>query len=483
MTRHAVRCGAGNADGVAPPDPPTHPTEEPSQMRNSFSLAVGLALVCAATASAQQSSVLPGDYDLRGTYADGRTTKVDLEVELERNGQLKVTRKAKRAGEKLEWTGVGNPNGTQLQVEYRVPTSSAGAAGRVSGATGGSVNVLRAVYVISVDGRTISEDLRNTTQLAPEDGWSSLTTAGTRDLDHLSYGELAANTIPHLFEDLVGKLGAFGPATLPHEAKQLRKDIGKLRIYLDLFSYAYPRGMGFDPWKDIRDELDDGYEWMGEFKDLFDAQGVDAANAVYDPAEVTQLRDRVLGWLGDFTRSGHLAFVRYYLGHPKKRTLYSRSKKDLSRYYWGVGGSKPKKSKTGLENLASLQRALLDAARDELKEVVEIKDDELIVYEEQESFHDFRKALRSTIKISDEFPEIYDEDASAEILFVDGVVDRFGDINDDLIAHALAVKRGQNNKADDIADRVEAAWDALKKWIDQEDVDDEIHDLRKKVDH
>lgn len=451
-------------------------------MRNSFGLAVGLALACAATASAQ-SSVLPGDYDLRGTYADGRTTKVDLEVELQPSGQLEVTRKAKRAGEKLEWTGVGSSNGTQFQVEYRVAVASAGAAGRVSGASSGPEHVFRAVYVISADGRTISEDLRNATQIAPEDGWSSVTTAGTRDLDHLTYGELAGNTIPHLFETLVVKLAAFGPATLPHEAKQLRKDIGKLRIYLDLFSYAYPRGMGFDPWKEIRDELDDGYEWMGEFKDLFDAQGVDAASAVYDPAEVTQLRDRVLVWLNDFTKSGHLAFVRYYLSHPKKNALYSRSKKDLSRYYWGVGGSKPKKSKTGLENLALLQRALLEEARDELKDVVEIKDDELIVYEEQESFHDFRKALRSTIKISEEFPEIYDEDASAEILFVDGVVDRFGDINDDLVAHALAVKRGQDNKADDIAGRVERDWDALKKWIDQEDVDDEIHDLRKKVDH
>ena len=71
--------------------------------------------------------------------------------------------------------------------------------------------------------------------------------------------------------------------------------------------------------------------------------------------------------------------------------------------------------------------------------------------------------------------------ADALVLFVDGVVDRYGDINDRLIAHALAEKRGQNGRARRIADEVERMWDDLKDWQDDEDVDDHIHDLRKKV--
>ena len=222
---------------------------------------------------------------------------------------------------------------------------------------------------------------------------------------------------------------------------------------------------------------------MGHFKDLYDVQGIsNPAQAVYDSQEVLDRLQPVLNWQRDFAHPGQLALVRHYLSSPSKRRLHSRKRKDLSRYFWGIG-VEPKRSRDGIENLARLQRALLEAARDELTHVAKIKDDELIDYDEQEAFHDFRKALRSTVKIAEIFPEVFERDATAEVLAVDEIVDRYGDLNDKLVAQALAVKRGRNGRARRLADEIEDDWDALKKWQRDQDVDDEIRDLRRLVRH
>ncbi len=93
-------------------------------------------------------------------------------------------------------------------------------------------------------------------------------------LERLSYGELAAHFIAPLYHELIVDLSAIGPDTLPHETKQIRKNIGALREYIDVFVFAYPDARGRDPWEDVREELDEGYETIGAFKDLFDSTGI-----------------------------------------------------------------------------------------------------------------------------------------------------------------------------------------------------------------
>ena len=92
-----------------------------------------------------------------------------------------------------------------------------------------------------------------------------------------SYGELAAQKLCDPLDEIHRGLTNFTTSTLPHEAKDLRKLLGKFRNRLDLFAFAYPTGSGKDPFLKLRDDLDKGYERMGEFKDLFDAQRLELA--------------------------------------------------------------------------------------------------------------------------------------------------------------------------------------------------------------
>src|SRR5262245_36539599 len=101
----------------------------------------------------------------------------------------------------------------------------------------------------------------------PDDGWDVLDGAKADDPSGSSYGALAAERTPKAFSTMNMSLGGFGAETLPHDAKLLRKQIGEARDYVDLFSFAYSKSGPGDPWKDLRAELDEGYEKVGAFKD------------------------------------------------------------------------------------------------------------------------------------------------------------------------------------------------------------------------
>lgn len=427
-----------------------------------------LALLLALCPLAAAQSPWVGHYELAGSYPDGRASEVRLGVEL-RGGQLVVERREQRAGESLRWrASAARVVQGGLQVTYRVPA-------------GGDVNELEARYALGSEGRLVRESLTNTTRRAPET-WGRLETAGARSLRGLSYGELAGQTLPPLFAHLRAELSAFGSQTFPHEAKALRKLIGKVRLYVDLFCFAYPRGSGFDPWRELRESLDEGYEALGAFKDLYDAQGVsDPAQASYDAAELDRAREPVLRWLTGFRQGSRLDFFAHYLATPKARRLYARD--ELSPYFWGAGDVRPERGASGLENLARLQRVLLAEAREDLSKVARIKDEALVRQSQQEHFHSLRKALRGTVKISEVFPELYrsQRDPAPLIARVDEVVARYGAINDLLVAHGLAERRDQRARARDLAHRIEREWDALKKWQDDERIDRDLRDLRRLV--
>jgi len=300
-----------------------------------------------------------------------------------------------------------------------------------------------------------------------------------------SFGALATATVSPEFAALGDTLSAeLSPTTLPHQAKLIRKRIGLVRDYVDLFSYAYPGAADFDPWAELRDELDDGYELVGSFKDLFDAQRVeDPADAVYDHGEVDELRAAVLEWRDAFVVPDRLAFFRHYLTTAASDELYSRDKDDLPRFYWREAKIEPKKSLGGIDNIARLERALLEEAADDLAETATI--DELTKGDNDVAFHDFRKRLRSALKLTGYFPTIVepDEDPSAEKAVLEEVVDLYGDINDALVALHRARERNDDDETEALEDEIEERWDALKDWQHDAGVDDALDGLRRAIRH
>jgi hypothetical protein len=362
---------------------------------------------------------------------------------------------------------------------------SAAAGGLVGNLTPGAgtpsePNQFSATYRFLPDDDTIVEAVTNETALGAEDWWSSLSADGERDMHGKTYGELAGEFVVPAWDQMVEKLSDLGPTTLPHEAKLLRKEIGRARDYLDLFAYAYPRGAGFDPWEDLREDLDEGYEAVGAFKDLFDALGVeDPADAEYGMDEVRARRDEVLAWLAKFTAPGRLAFNRFYVERPRKHRLYERKKGDLGQIYWGAAEARPKRSKEGVENLALLERDLLHEASKDYEEIEHVG--KITKPDNEEVFHSFRKRLRGTLKVAGYFPRILHKKARDERALIEQAVDRYGLLNDRLIAFHLATRRGQDQRADELEDEINEAWNELKEWQKDEDLDEAIRDFRRKV--
>src|SRR5262249_50533260 len=91
-----------------------------------------------------------------------------------------------------------------------------------------------------------------------------------------SFADLARSTTAPLFTALTSNLGRISDSAMPHDAtlKALRKDMQRLRDHLDVFAFAYGKGADEKVWDGLRKKLDQGYEQLGHFKDLFDSQGL-----------------------------------------------------------------------------------------------------------------------------------------------------------------------------------------------------------------
>ncbi len=428
--------------------------------------AVALAWFVSATASAQS---LTGNYDLRGAYDDGRKTNVKIKVHRVASGKLRVERRGDVAGKAIDWTSSDaspQPGSRTLSVTYSVP----------------GANVLAATYTLSPDDLRLNESIANTTRLAPETSWKKIDAAGGRRLDGLSLGQLAELSVEPLLMDLVLGLTAIGPNTLPHEAKNPRKQIAGVRDLVDLFSFAYPKTSSRDTWKDFRELLDEGYEEMGSFKDLFDMQHLaDPAAAVYDMAEVKKLRDPVVDWKKRFVEPARLAAFASYLAHPQPIILTDRKAKDLSPFYWGEAGIEPKGTLDGVQNLARLEKTLLEKAAKDLEKTADLRK----LHEEENAvpFHDFRKRLRSATKLAAAFPQIFEKgaDPAKTLVFLNEVVTKYGEVNDLIVEHAHAKERDDDSKEKKLEKDIKKAWEDLRDWQESEDAAKAIEKLRKMV--
>lgn len=297
-----------------------------------------------------------------------------------------------------------------------------------------------------------------------------------------TYGQMAATRVMPLLDEVVTGVEIFDEDIQPHEAKALRKTIGRLRDMVDIFVYAYPDDDG-DLWQDIRESLDEGYESMGAFKDLFDVQGVEAEWAEYDEEEVAELRDVVLAWKREFMDPDTQRIYGEYLASPSLTEIHERDDDDLPRFYWKESGKEPKDDLTGLENMQRLTRELIDEARDDLDKTEDLR--KLHKEKNQHSFHDFRKRLRSVEKLSVYFPEMYAQDdperLASLLLLVETTVDLYGDINDKLVAHMRAHERDDDDREEELEDEIKSMWKNLRDFQDDEDVDDELKDLRRMI--
>lgn len=296
-----------------------------------------------------------------------------------------------------------------------------------------------------------------------------------------SYGELAAQKLCDPLDEIHRGLTNFNANTLPHEAKDLRKLLGKFRNRLDLFAFAYPTGPGKDPFLKLRDDLDKGYERMGEFKDLFDTQrlelavfdakkqewskGIRPAAVTYADAEKVQSRrDKVLKWQAKFLEPERLATYRAYVCAPDLQAFHQRPAKDLSRFFWGSeAGLEPRPELSGVDNFRWLAAELLNRALKDYPTVQQLRD---LEGETAETFHDFRKRARAVVKITEDIELLPATNARAAELheLMDDLDDSYGEINDKIVELGLAVEEGNSAKAAKLRTEIATDWAKLRQW-------------------
>jgi len=283
--------------------------------------------------------------------------------------------------------------------------------------------------------------------------------APAAELSRLSYGELAARVIRTSWAETNASIGEANENSLPHEVKDSRKQIASLKEQLDLFAFAYP-SEPTDLWMEIRDDLDKGYEVFGEFKDFFDVQGVSSGDeARYDESELKPVRKELLKWTKKW--AGKAASYSAFLHEPDTRKLHSRSKKKLSRFYWGAVSIEPDPSLTGTQNLAALCLGLRDAAISDWGTVRKLENPS-VASKDEETFHDFRKRIRSLGRILRTFPAIY-SGQEANLVELEALASEYGDLHDKIVAHEKAVAAGKDKKAAKLQEEIGDSWRELVK--------------------
>lgn len=302
-----------------------------------------------------------------------------------------------------------------------------------------------------------------------------------------AYGELAAQMLCGPLDEITRGLTNFTAATLPHEAKALRKLLGRFRNKLDLFAFAYPTGPGKDRFLQLREDLDKGYERMGEFKDLFDAQRVELA--VYDaakqtwsagvrpeavsypnPGKVKERRDKVLKWREKFLEADRLAAYRAYVCAPDLKAFHPRPAKDLSRFFWGSEeGLTPKAELSGVDNFRWLAAEMLGRA---LKDYPAVQELRALEGETAVKFHDFRKRVRAVVRIAEDIAILPPANRRAKDLdeLMDDLDDRFGVLNDKIVDLEMAVESGETAKARQLRTEIAGDWDQLRQWQEDQKV-------------
>ena len=273
-----------------------------------------------------------------------------------------------------------------------------------------------------------------------------------------TYSDLAQEYIAKQYSTVLTNLEIINSSATPYDGKGIRKDIGKLKIYLDVFQYAYTKSSEKDLLLEIRDDLDLGYEVVGQFKDLNDTMDADEVNE----ALLNKKRNSAIKWKEEFLARGQSGSYQSYLSTPLKGEVYQRNKDDLPKFFWGIVEFPVEMIDDGEEVVSFLLNGMIEQSKKRYKKIMKFEN--LFKYSDEEDFHDFRKLVRAHLKLVKVFfEEQVIEGAALNESFskLDLMIDKFGDINDNLVGlhHAKSAKKKKKLKK-----KIRIQWYLLKAW-------------------
>ena len=264
-------------------------------------------------------------------------------------------------------------------------------------------------------------------------------------------------------------ISEFSENTLPHEAKDRRKQIVRLRDILDVFPHNFAHELKL--WDDVRDGLDDGYTVVGEFKDLFDASPKavreleKGAQPEYkDKKKLNERRKKVLEWKADYLKEGGISEKIWALFldiHALSEDNVQNSKK-YSLFFWGGVLVQPSTNATPAQNARTLIDAQSDIATAEHPTVLDIKNPS--TEKNEIIFHDHRKRLRTIAKICNVANALESESCNSEaVKDLELLVSRLGEIEDLIITGRHLEEDGKKEDADEAYEDAEKKFKKIKK--------------------
>ena len=268
----------------------------------------------------------------------------------------------------------------------------------------------------------------------------------------------------------------FNEQTLPHEAKDLRKQIVRLRDILDVFPHNFAHEL--ELWDEVRDGLDDGYTVVGDFKDLFDAnpeavEGLQAGRTpeYKDQKKLKERRKKVLEWKKTFFAEGGLAEMIGTLFLDVK-PLSSENTVNSSKYsdfFWGGVRVTPSALNSPAQNARLLVNAQAQISVEENPVVLKIKDP--TTEENELVFHDHRKRLRTMTKVCNVANALSEGTCNPDaVKSIEALVVELGEIEDLIITGRHFEEDGKNKKADDAYEDARKKFKKLKKNFKDKDM-------------
>jgi CHAD domain len=217
--------------------------------------------------------------------------------------------------------------------------------------------------------------------------------------------------------DLLGR----NPSPEEMKSSNLRKRLLDLRLMLDFNAYL------FDPsfLDDIRGQVDESYEKVGLYKDLFDQSKLTGL-PIDSKEQARRLKDMndSLTWLRDPAERRAMD----ELVHRSERKILHLNDKETPRL-WKIADVTPNSGQSSLATVALLSANILtNLQRDGLLV------DDILDPDQEAHFHDVRKALRSALVLVDMFPTGSDIVGDKREPLAK-LVDAFGDVNDASIAY------------------------------------------------
>jgi hypothetical protein len=235
------------------------------------------------------------------------------------------------------------------------------------------------------------------------------------------------------------------------KASDLRKRLLDLRLMMDFNAYIYdPERLG-----PMRDRVDEAYEALGLYKDLYDQSQLTG-----QPIDRDEQRKRgekmndALEWIKSEKSRNELVDV---IRRPERKVL-DFTEKEQPRL-WRIADVSPMAHKSSLAMAALVSgNALANLLSDGLLV------DDILDPDQEARFHDVRKALRSILVLIDMFPTAQDIVGDAREPLAK-LVDAYGEVNDASIAYHEAKDAGRDT--DDLRDDLVKEYKQAQKLANE----------------